>query len=107
MRQSHTASFSGFSTATTRRSMTRTVLALTQRLVDELDRLSQCCVLSGLRRADDLLGHPGGEESGEADDVRFVGAHRFDELLRWAVHPEVDDFEAGALEHDDHQVLAD
>src|SRR5256886_8122657 len=134
MRQSHTASFSGFSTATTRRSMTRTLLALAQRLVDELDRLSQCCVLSGLRRADDLLGHPGGEgcvgrvvvgagelrvflgdrspanhdgdlvtqagllqsldvhlehrhrggeESGEADDVRFVGAHRFYELLWW------------------------
>src|SRR5712691_6584546 len=61
MRQSQTASFSGFSTATTRRSMTRTVLALAQRLVDELDRLSQCCVLSGLCRADDLLGHPGGE----------------------------------------------
>src|SRR2546429_8206604 len=61
MRQSQTASFSGFSTATTRRSMTRTVLALTQRLIDELDRLSQCCVLSGLCRADDLLGHPGGE----------------------------------------------
>src|SRR5438552_16037560 len=37
------------------------VLALAQRLVDEFDRLSQCCVLSGLRRADDLLGHPGGE----------------------------------------------
>src|SRR2546430_16578915 len=61
MRQSQTASLSGFSTATTRRSMTRTVLALAQRLVDELDRLSQCCVLSGLRRAHDLLGHPGGE----------------------------------------------
>src|SRR5207237_8197917 len=61
MRQSQTASLSGFSTATTRRSMTRTVLALAQRLVDQLDRLSQCCVLSGLRRAHDLLGHPGGE----------------------------------------------
>src|ERR1700737_3648642 len=61
IRQSQTASFSGFSMATTRRSMTRTVLALAQRLVDELDSLSEGCILSCLRRAHDLLGHPGGE----------------------------------------------
>src|ERR1700694_4825100 len=61
MRQSQTASFSGFSMATTRRSMTRTVLALAQRLVDQLDSLSKSCIFSFLGRAHDLLGHPGGE----------------------------------------------
>src|SRR5438094_259466 len=47
MRQSHTASFSGFSTATTRRSMTRIVLSLAQRLADVVD--------VALDRADDVL----------------------------------------------------
>src|ERR1700737_2362527 len=43
----------------------------------------------------------------EADDMRLVGADGFDELLWWAVDAEVDDLEAGALEHDDDEVLPD
>jgi hypothetical protein len=51
--------------------------------------------------------HRRGQERGEADDVRLVLTHRIDELLGRDLHAEVDDVEAGALEHDVDQVLAD
>ena len=41
------------------------------------------------------------------DDVRLVLLDRLDELLRRDLHAQVDDLEAGALEHDVDQVLAD
>src|SRR6202162_2440138 len=60
MRQSQIASLRGFSMASTRRSTTRTVLPLFERLIDELDSLGERRILRGLRGADDLLRHPGG-----------------------------------------------
>src|SRR5438552_8566312 len=51
--------------------------------------------------------HGRGQECGEADDVGLVLLHRFDELLRRRVHAQVVNLEAGALEHDHAQVLAD
>ncbi len=51
--------------------------------------------------------HRRGEERREADDVGVVLLDRGDELLRRDLHAEVDDLEAGALEHDVDEVLAD
>src|ERR1035441_4457370 len=51
--------------------------------------------------------HRGGQERGEPDDVGLVLLDRLDELLRRDLHAEVDDLEAGPLEHDVDQVLAD
>ena len=51
--------------------------------------------------------HRRGEERREADDVGLVLVDRRDELLRGHLHAEVDHLEAGALEHDVDEVLAD
>src|SRR3954468_5800132 len=51
--------------------------------------------------------HRGGEERREADDVGLVLLDRGHELLRRDLDAEVDDLEAGALEHDVDEVLAD
>ena len=51
--------------------------------------------------------HRGGEERREADDVGLVLLDRGDELLRRDLDAEVDHLEAGALEHDVDEVLAD
>ena len=51
--------------------------------------------------------HRRGEERREADDVGLVLLDRLDELLRRHLHAEVDHLEAGALEHDVDEVLAD
>src|SRR3984885_14291420 len=51
--------------------------------------------------------HGGGQERGEAHDVRLVLLDRVDELLRGDLDAQVDDLEPGPLEHDVDQVLAD
>ena len=51
--------------------------------------------------------HGRGQERGEADDVGLVLLDRRDELLRRDLHAEVDHVEAGALQHDVDEVLAD
>src|SRR5450759_215752 len=47
------------------------------------------------------------QECREAENVRLMRDHRLDEFLRRRVDAQVEDLETGALEHDDHKVLAD
>src|SRR5579863_1476846 len=51
--------------------------------------------------------HGGGEQGRHAEDVRLVLLQRRDVFLDRVVDAEVDDLEAGTLEHHRHQVLAD
>ena len=106
------------------RSLARlTVCGRVRRVAVGADRVG---VLLGDRRAadhhDDLVAQAGllqrvevglehrhrrGEERREADDVGLVLDDLLHELLRGHLHAEVDDLEAGALEHDVDEVLAD